>query len=163
MGALADRLDGIRVRVCVPGTEIRAELSERTRIDVSFGEGTYEWLHEGDLQHHLATLARLLVTGWMRDYRAALTANDLLPAPPEELRNRDYERARDELVASGASGDGRVTVSAIGLRDFTVRIVPGTLRELTEDRFRSCVGEAATAFLADHMNRIHLLKFRLLR
>lgn len=163
MGTLADRLDGIRTRVRVPGTEIHAELSNRTRIDVSFGDGTYEWLHEGDLQYHLATLARLLVAAWMREYRAALTDNELLLRPPEELRNRDYERACDELAAGGASADGRVTVSAVGLRDFAVRIVPGTLRELTEQQFRSCVREATTAFLADHMTRIQLLKIRHLR
>lgn len=163
MGALADRLDGIRIRVRVPGTDIHAELTDRTRIDVSFGDGTYEWLHEGDLQHHLATLARLLVAGWMREYRAALTANDVPTRPPEELRNRDYEQACDELAASGASSDGRVTVSSVGLRDFQVRITPGTLRQLTETEFRSRVREATTAFLADHTNSIQLLKLRHLK
>lgn len=39
------------------------------------------------------------------------------------------------LVATGASVDGLVTISATNLRDFTVRIPRGTIREVPEQRF----------------------------
>jgi hypothetical protein len=82
--------------------------------------------------------------------------------PPIEVRNRDYEQARDAVEATGSSADGRVTVSAVGMRNFKVRIAAGTVRELSEREFVQRVREAATAFLDDYMAQIHELKARLL-
>jgi hypothetical protein len=158
MGALADRLDAIRVRVRVPGTGIEAELRDRRDVEVSFGEGGYAWLHEADLEHHLATLARLLHAGWARQHRAALAAAGLDVDPPEPLRNREFEAARDAAAVSGRSADGRVTISAVGLRGFTVRVVRGTQHALPEAEFLARVREATAAFFADLAARTRELR-----
>jgi len=158
MGELGDRLDKIHVRVRVPGTPIQGELHHRGEIGISFDPDSYQWLRESRLAHYLATVARLLYAGWTREYRAAISSSLLPVDPPEEVRNRAYEQARDEVEASGSSADGRVTVSAVGLRNFTARITPGTIRELTEQEFVSRAREAATAFLADHRAQIRELK-----
>lgn len=158
MGRLGDRLDGIRLRARVPGTEISGELCNRKEISISFGSDSYPWLREPQLEGYLASLARLLCAGWQRESELALRDSFLDVDPPQDARSQGYERAREQLEASGSSADGRVTVSAVGLRNFTVHITPGTLRELAEHEFVARVREAATAFLADHMARIHDLK-----
>lgn len=162
MGALGERLDNIHVRVRVPGTEIKGELRHRNELSISFEAGTYQWLRESRLQHQLATLARLLCAGWTREYLAALNSSFLRVEPGEVAWNNDYEKARNQIEASGSSGDGRITVSAVGMENFSVRIIPGSLRELSEQEFVTRTGEAAAAFLADHMAQVHELKNRLL-
>lgn len=72
MGRLADRLDGIRVRVRAPGADIEAELRNRTDITITFGESVYEFADERGLERSLAALARLVYAGWLRQYRAAI-------------------------------------------------------------------------------------------
>jgi len=49
MSSLAERLDSIRVRVAVPGTDISAELRDRDKITVHFGQRVYQGLSEKDL------------------------------------------------------------------------------------------------------------------
>lgn len=158
MELLADRLDRIHLRVRVPGAPIYAELRHQREIGISFGQDTYRWTNEAQLQHALATLARLLSAGWAHEYTAALRDCGLEVVPPPEVRARGYEEARDKIEAIGTSGDGRVAIVAIGLRDFAARIVPGTVRELSEQRFTACVREAATAFLDNHMAQIRELQ-----
>lgn len=161
MGVLADQLAGIRVAARVPGTEIHGEVrGGRGDVGVSFGQDTYQWLKESHLEHHLATLARLLTAGWTREYRTVLSDSLLCVDPSAEVRNQDYERARDAIAATGSSADGRIVVSAVGLRDFTVRVRPGTVRELREQEFTARVREAADAFRTDYLDQIRELKLR---
>jgi hypothetical protein len=158
MGTLGDQLSNIHLRVRVPGTEIQGELRHRSEISISFGPGTYQRLRESHLEHYLATVARLLYAGWTREYRSALSSSLLEVDPPKDARNRAYEEAKNHIKASGSSADGRITVSAVGLQNFTVRITPGTLRELSEQEFIAGARAAATAFGDDHRTRIRELK-----
>lgn len=140
MSSLAERLAGIRVRARVSGTEIEAELRHRDQVTVSFGPSVYEWLDEPTLERFLASIARLVAAGWAREYRAALSETLLEPGEP----GREFVAARDELVATGASADGRVTISSVGLHVFTVRITPGTLRALSSRDFAERTREAVS-------------------
>lgn len=158
MGRLADRLASIHVRARVPGTEIHGEMRHPGHIAVTFGPDTYEWLHEQHLAHHLATLARQLHAGWTREYRAALADSLLNVDPADDVRDHAYERARDQLTTTATSPDGRITISAVGLRDFTVHITPGTLHTLNEHQFTQATNEAATTFFTNHMTQIQELK-----
>jgi hypothetical protein len=157
---LAERLDRIHLRVRAPGLELYGELSDRQRIAISFGEDTYPWLAESRLEQALAALARLLAAGWGQEYHEAMRDSGLAVSLPPDLDDDDYERARAELVATGASADGLVTISATNLRDFTVRVPRGTIREVPEQRFVASAAEAAAAFLADHMAKIRELQRR---
>jgi hypothetical protein len=157
MITLGERLDGIHIRVRVPGTEIEAELRDRTNVTIHFGRSVYEWLNEPHLEHYLATLARLLYTEWVRQYRAALSGSAV---EVDVARHQEFFAAREQLTASGRSADGRVTISATGMQDFHVRIAPGTVRELGEREFVASTTGAVAAFLADQRAKIGELKER---
>ena len=159
MGQLAERLDSIHVRVRAPGTEIEAELRNGTDITISFGEGVYEFLNESGLERHLASLARLLYAAWLRQYRAAIDDSALDIAPHDD-RDHEFLRERSQLESAGASGDGRITFSAVGMRDISVRIVPGTVWQLTEDQFAARTKEAVALLVQDYRAKVRQLKIR---
>jgi hypothetical protein len=159
MGQLADRLDRIHVRVRAPGAEIEAELRNRTDVTISFGESVYEFLNERGLERYLTSLARLLYAGWLREYRAAVDES-ALDIAPHDRRDRDFLDARSEIESSGASGDGRITFSAVGMQEMSVKIVPGTARELTEAQFAAQAKEAVTILIQDHLAKVRDLKVR---
>ncbi|TCO55975.1 hypothetical protein [Actinocrispum wychmicini] len=160
MDTLAERLDRIHLRVRVPGMAIYGELSDRRRIAISFGEDTYPWMNEPRLEQALAVVARLLTAGWAQEYHRAMRNSGLEVSLSPDLRDDDYEQARAELTATGASADGLVTISAVNLRDFAVGITRGTIREVPEREFVASANEAAAAFLADHMAKIRELQHR---
>ena len=162
MGELADRLDGIRVRVRLPGTEIEAELRHRTDVTISFGEGVYAFLAEAQLPNLLANLARLLYAGWLRQYRAAMD-DSRIDIAPRDQRDRDFLDARSEIESAGRSGDGRIGFAAVGMRDVAATIAPGTLRELTERQFIGRTKEAVTMLIQDHLAQVRQLKLRFYR
>jgi hypothetical protein len=145
------------LRVRAPGVEIYGELSDRERFAISFGEDTYQWLAQSRLEQALAVIARLLSAGWGQQYHQAMRDSGLEVLPPE-LRNQDYEQARSELTATGVSADGLVSISAVNLQGFRVRIPRGTIRAVPEEKFVASANEAAGAFLADHMAKIRELK-----
>ena len=159
MGQLADRLNSIRVRVRVPGTEIEAELRNRTDVTISFGESVYEFLDERGLKRSLASLARLLYAAWLREYRAAIE-DSALDVAPHDQRDYDFLDARSAIESSGASGDGRIKFSAVGMQDLTVEIVPGTVRELTENQFAVRTKEAVTILIQNYMAKVRDLRIR---
>lgn len=161
MTSLGDRLDAIHLRVRVPGTDIEAELRDRTNVTISFSDGGYEWLAEPGLEHHMARLARLLYTAWVRAYRDALSDafRSAMGDPPDQ-RERDFLAARAQLRECGASSDGRVTISATDMHEITVRIAAGTVRALSEREFVSDTGEAVAALLADRRAKVRELKLR---
>ncbi|HEY4024301.1 MAG TPA: hypothetical protein VGM75_36835 [Pseudonocardiaceae bacterium] len=159
MDTLAERLDRIHLRVRAPGVEIYGELSDRERIAISFGEDTYQWLAESRVEQALAAIARLLSAGWGQQYHQAIRDSGLEVLSPE-LRDASYEQARAELTATGTSADGLVSFSAVNLRDFRVRVPPGTIRAVPEATFVASANEAAGALVADHMAKIRELKRR---
>jgi hypothetical protein len=162
MSSLGERLDAIRLRVEVPGTEIVAELRRRDDVTISFGPDRYQWLGERDLEHHMASLARLLYTAWVRAYRNALSDAFLDAMGATDQRDRDYLTARAQLRERGVSGDGRITITAVDMRDIEVRIIDGTLRVLTEQQFAASTREAVTALLNDRRTKVRELKMRFL-
>jgi hypothetical protein len=159
--SLGDRLDTIHLTVRVPGTDIEAELRNRSDVTISLGDGGYQWIAERDLEHHMASLARLLYTAWVRAYHAALPDAFLsaMNASPDQ-RDRDFLAARAQLREHGTSRDGRIAISATDMHDITVRITPGTLRSLPEAQFVADTREAVAALLADRRAKVRELKLR---
>lgn len=155
-----ERVDRIHVVVTVPGTEFQAELRHRDQISVSFGRGRYPYLAERDLEHYLAALGRLLLAVWRREYLATL--DDVLRDGwgSRTEQDRGYLAAREQIESRGTSADGRVTITARGLRDARVSITPGTLRALGEREFSDDVRQAAAAIIQDHLRQIAELKRR---
>lgn len=156
---LAERLDGIRVRVRAPGTEIDAELRNRTGITVSFGESVYDFIDESALERALAGLARLLWAGWQRQYRAAIDETNL-NIEVDDLRDSNFFADRAKVEAIGKSNDARITITATGMENFTVHIKPGTVREISEDQFAENASEAAAKLIQDFQVKVDDLKKR---
>jgi hypothetical protein len=159
MGRLADRLDGIRVRVRAPGTEIEAELRNRTDITITFGESVYDFVDERGLERSLAALARLVYAGWLRQYRAAID-DSALDITPRDDRDGKFLGERAKIEASGRSGDGRITLTCVGMQDISVEILPGTVRELTEAEFTARAKEAVTTLIQDYLAKVRALRKR---
>ncbi|PPK67023.1 hypothetical protein V5P93_003362 [Actinokineospora auranticolor] len=159
MADLAERLDGIRVCVRAPGADIEAELRLRTAITVSFDEGVYEFIGEPTLERALAGAARLLWVGWQRQYRAAIDGTNLT-VDVDDLHDSRFFSDRAKVEAIGGSSDARIAITAIGMENFSVHIKPGTIREISEDRFTAGVSEAATKLIQDFQAKVHDLKTR---
>lgn len=157
MGRLADRLDAIRVRA--PGTDIEAELRDRTDIAIIFGESVYDFADERGLERSLAALARLVHAGWLRQYRAAIDESALDIAPQDE-RDHEFLDERSKIEAAGKSGDGRISFTCVGMQEIEVEIVPGSVRELTEDEFASRAQEAVAILIQDYLAKVRALKTR---
>jgi hypothetical protein len=165
MGVLADRLDSMRVRATARGGWITAELHHRTEIRLTFGAGSYRRYSEQLLEQDLTSLARALWAGRMKAYYQAVSeafeepvSGERRPVTPRDV---EYRNARDDLVARGESADGRIVISVRGMRNWVVRIAPGTLRTLTEDEFAEATGAAGEALVRDQFARIRALKNRI--
>jgi hypothetical protein len=156
---LADRLDNIRVQVRAPGGGIEAELRDRTNISLSFEESVYEFISETALENSLSSIARLLWTGWQRQYRAAIDETGL-NIDADDQHDLNFFAERDGIQATGRSSDERVTISAVGMENFSVQIKPGTVREISEDQFTADAMEAATKLIREFQEKVDELKER---
>lgn len=150
---LGDRLDAIRVRVRAPGAAIEAELRHPRQISISLDEGAYPFMREPQLESALAGLARLLYTGWVRQYRTALEGSAISP-----VENPEFVAGRATIESVGRSADGRITIIAVGMENIQVRLAPGTLRELSERQFTAALHQAAAGFIADQGAKISALR-----
>lgn len=162
MGQLADRLNTIRIQADTANGAITGELSHRTRVRVAFRPGVYDRCDPGELERQVENLARRLRANRMREYYAALSEalgeTVTGEAKPISQRDVDFYRARDEMLVEGRSRDGRVTVALRGVRDFRVRLEPGTLQAHTEHQFADAVEEAADELLHSQREQIRELK-----
>ncbi|WP_405164382.1 hypothetical protein OG203_04490 [Nocardia sp. NBC_01499] len=126
---------------------------------MSFGESAYAFVDDSRLERALTAIARLLWVGWQRQYRRAIEYTDLhIDADDQHDLNFFAERA--EIEAIGESSDERITISAIGMENFSVRIEPGTVREISEAEFRASAAEAATKLIEDFLTKVAELKKR---
>ncbi|MFF3228908.1 hypothetical protein ACFYV7_39395 [Nocardia suismassiliense] len=156
---LATRLDNIRVRVRAPTAEIEAELYQRTAIRLSFGRRVYASMHESELEEVLARIAKLLWVGWQREYRRALEYTTLV-IDADDSTDLKFFADRDSTEATGESNDQRITVSTVGMKDFSVRISPETIYQLSESQFSASVSEAAANLIQDFQTKVDEVKKR---
>jgi hypothetical protein len=161
MGELADRIDSMRVRASTPDGSITAELHDRDKLSLTFLQGWYDFCDDRDLERRLAVLANLLWVARTREYWRifgdvaghTVTGED----KPISPRDVDWREERDELVARGYSADGRIAVKAVGMRQWEVRIVPGTVRALNEHEFAEAAAQAAGELIQDQFAKIAAL------
>ncbi len=158
----AERLDAIRFRVYVPDSQISAELAHRDQIRIDFGSGAhYRQLGDHDVEHYLTALARLVFAQWLRAYRQTLDEHIVAEPGVDNWLDREFYDTRDKIVAHGASDDGRIRLTADGLRNITVKLTPGTVRRLTEYECADRVRAAATALIQDYTGQVAALKERI--
>lgn len=159
MTDLANRLDNIHVRVRIPGADISAELRNRTDITLEFAEGVYEFISEPILEGLLESGARLLFTGWRRQYLAAIDETGL-SIDADDQHDLNFMAERAEIEAFGRSADQRITVSTAGMKEFNVNLKPGTLREVSEAEFSDSIGRASAEMISDFQRKVSDLKIR---
>jgi len=158
----AERLDAIRFRVHVPGTEISAQLAHRDQIRIDFGtDANYRQLSDHDVEHYITALARLLFAQWLRSYRQTLDEHIVAEPGVDNWQDREFYDAREKIVAHGASEDGLIRLAADGLRNITVRLAPGTVGRLTEGECVDDVRGAAQALIEDYTGQVAELKERI--
>jgi hypothetical protein len=164
VGVLADRLDSMHVHAATPDGAISADLNGRTDVSLSFARGYYDQCSERDLERRLTAVAILLWVGRMRALYAALSEayKQTITGEDRPISPRDVEYAelRDALVARGRSADSRITVSVRGMREWSIRVKDGTVREIDERAFAAAAGEAAADLIRDQFAQIALLKNR---
>ncbi|MFD6156119.1 hypothetical protein ACFWF7_24285 [Nocardia sp. NPDC060256] len=156
---LATRLDNIRVRVTAPGTDIEAELSRRTDIVLFFKDSDYAFVNEPILERALTSIARLLWVGWQREYRRAIEYTNL-SIDAENATDFAFFAERDGVEAAGESSNTRITISTVGMKNFSVHIEPDTVRDLSESEFCASVSEAAANVIRDYVTQVGELKKR---
>jgi hypothetical protein len=164
MGELADRIDRMRVRASTPDGGITAELRDRDQLSLTFREGLYPLLDDAELGRRLAVLANLLWVARTREYWRIYgdvtgdysTGED----PPADARDLAWRDERDELVATGSSAGGHITVRVIGMRRWRVTVGAGTVRALDELQFTRAAGEAAGGLIREQFAGLAALSHR---
>ncbi|QGK71717.1 hypothetical protein GIY23_21325 [Allosaccharopolyspora coralli] len=159
MAGLAEQLDDIRVRASAPGVEIHAELRNRSEVSLSFGESVYEFIDERVLERALGSLAERLFTGWMRQYREAISATSL-NVESNDQHDFDFQEEIHAVEVGVESGDGRISLSTVGMREFSARLRRGTVRELSEDQFVARVVEVAPQLIDRYQVEVSEVKVR---
>jgi hypothetical protein len=159
MGELADRVDGMRIRVSTPDGGLTAELHDRDQLSLTFRDGLYRLFdHEADLERRLSTLATLLWVARTREYAriySDVTGDDSTGEDkPMGVRDVEWRVEREDLEATGSSSDGRIAVRVKGMREWRVTIRAGTLRALDEKQFVAAVGEAAGGLIRDQFAKL---------
>ncbi|GII21758.1 hypothetical protein [Planosporangium mesophilum] len=165
MGELADRIHAMQVRASTPDGRVTTALRHRSEVTLAFAPGWYDRCDERDLERRLAALASLLWVARTREYWRTVsdvTGDDATheekPVSPRDVK---FAEAREALVARGSSADGRVCLSVEGMRRWTVRVAPGTVRALDEHEFGSAVGQAAAELIEDQFSKIARLKYKI--
>lgn len=165
VGILSDRLDQLQARVSSPNGKVTLELSGRVDVRVTFARGAYLRYEERELASDLTKAAALLMAARTRLYYEARSEAFETPIdrepPPLSPVDQEYDAARNDMVVEGRSRDGRIRVTARGLRSWQVRIAEGGLRQLTERQFSAGLAEAAGALIRQQTAGIHDLKNRI--
>ncbi|MGJ7908273.1 hypothetical protein ACOQFL_17560 [Actinopolyspora sp. H202] len=139
--------------------ELEAELRDRSQVTLEFGESVYEFIDERFLERALTGLARRLYTGWVKQYREAISTTNL-NIEPNDQHDSEFEEEMRVVEASVESGDGRIAVSTVGMQDFSATIHPGTVRELSEREFVARVAEVTPALIQRFQAKVAELKVR---
>jgi hypothetical protein len=162
---MADRVEAIHVAASAPSGGVYGEVRGYNQLDIYFSSDFYERSGEAELARRLESLARLLWVEHRRAYEAAVADFKLYPGdrPIESDDDERFLNERAELVATGSSNDGRISVSVRGMRDWHVGIADGTVAQLREAEFLAGLRQAADRMMAHQSAGIAGLRGRIFR
>lgn len=161
MTAAPEYLETLSAEAETPDGTAFARLRGTSDISVSFVPGYYAQTTEARLADKLTQLGRLLWVARMRAYYRL--KSDLLDREirgegrPRNERQAARREARDSIVASGRSDDGRVELSAVGLLNWSATVAPGTVRQVSEEAFTAACAQAAERLVEDHLWQLKLV------
>lgn len=162
MGLVSDRLDKMITEVSSPDQQMSATISERDRVELRMRPGAYQRYDERGLAHQLGRLASLAWVEYRRGYLRVVSEATGQPAGDNQTehdsRRREFQRARAEVSAVGASPSGHIRVVSQGLVHWQVTIRDGALRQLDEERLLAEISTAVQALLTDYYLKMVRLK-----
>ena len=160
MTRIQDRLDSLTIEAATPDGTAFAHLRGRSDIGVSLAPGYYAHATEDRLAQRLAQLGRLLWVARTREYyrlkSEQLGRTVRGEGRPADARQAARREARDAIVATGESDDGLVSLSAVGLFQWSAVVAPGTVRGVPEEAFTAACGQAGSRLVEDHLWRLKL-------
>jgi len=129
-----------------------------SKVEVWFAPGYYQYANDARVADKLEQLGRLLWTARTKEYYRyksqklnRLIRGESRPETPAQERRQE---ARNNIVASGRSGDGLVELESIGLFQWRATIAPGTVPTVDEGEFTRACGEAAERLVEQHVNKL---------
>ncbi|MFD0558394.1 hypothetical protein FB566_3696 [Stackebrandtia endophytica] len=153
LGALHRKLT---VTVTSPDAQIRATRQNITDTVIRFRPNAFDTYRTADLEHQFSVTLNLLWQGWRDGCRQIITAAGGEPHRDDhqhwDANRRRYRQAVDALEIIGRSPGQRVRIHAVGMRDFTVRIKPGSLPEFTEATFTTELLGAIQSLTREHQD-----------
>jgi hypothetical protein len=149
-----------------PDGAIWADTTDGTDLRISFSYAAYGRYTDDGLAHQLSRLGQAMWVAFQRSQdelherrSASFQVVVSQPAHPELTPGQAaYARALNEVVASGCSPDGAITVRTTGALYWTVLISDGTVTRLGESAFVSQLTAAVQAMLADRERKVAALK-----
>ncbi|MFI1996291.1 hypothetical protein [Actinoplanes sp. NPDC020271] len=145
MGQLAERLERIHVEVASPDGSIHAAVHGRLHMSLEFRQRSYGSYDDPALGHQLGRLATLAWVRYHREYTEIETAYLGGYEPDRDPSDRRFEQDADELIVTGTSPDGWVSITSRALASWTVTVRSGAQRQLSQQHF---IGEALAAAAA---------------
>jgi hypothetical protein len=162
MGELADRLDRMIVEATSPDGKITSRVrGQGETIDVAFQPGAYDRYRESDLADQLARLATLTFVRYRRDEQEIVDAAFALPVDDRfefGSERRRYIEAVKQLVAVGASDDGRINITSRCLVTWEVSVADGALDRWSEREFVAALVGAVHRLLLRYKAQVFALK-----
>lgn len=159
---VANPIDDLEVVASTPDEQVYARIRGRRELTVWLAPGYYDRATEADLTWQLSRLGRLLFASRMREYyrlrSLAFGRTVTKEPPPTSARDHAYVERREDLLATGTSPDGRIRLSATGMKEWSVQIAAGTHQALDEHAFCAAVTTAGNALIEDQFTQIARLK-----
>jgi len=148
MASIAERAASMTISVVSPDNQIRGVLKGGfTNPQLQFRPGCYPYYDERTLEHQLASLAKLMYTGYQRGYNQIIDeaggTRTVDPRMAGSIADIGYLTELRQLTVQGASRDNIVRVRSLALMDWKVRIADGTVQAVEEERFLQYALEAA--------------------
>ena len=158
MSAMADHLDTMVVDAATPGDIAFARLRGRSAVTIWFAPGYYRQSTDERIAEKLAQLGKLLWVARMREYyrfKSQQLGREIrgegTPKTPGQVARRE---ARDGIVAEGSSDDGAVSLTSVGLLDWSVLVPRGTVDGVDEETFTASCAQAAERLIQDHLDQL---------
>ncbi|MGH8876604.1 MAG: hypothetical protein ACRD0P_04555 [Stackebrandtia sp.] len=167
MGIYADRMRALNLTFTSPDGKVAARLTNNTNMALSFQPNAYREYKEGSLEIQLTALMRLAHAGRRRAHMEALSESMMKTAgrpaePPKDWqlsqKQLKFRNKHAELESRGKSQNDVLRVLNTGMRNWEVRIKPGTLDKTTEDEFKREFTSAIANMMTDYRFKIADLK-----
>lgn len=161
MSEVMDRLETSVVEAATPDGIAFAKLRGLTQVTVSLAPGYYAHATDARVADKLATLGKLLWVARMKEYyrlKSEYLGREVRgEGSPTSDQQRARREARNNIVATGASDDGTVSASAVGLLNWVVTVAPGTVGRVDEPAFLASCSQAAERLVEDHLLRLRIV------